>query len=310
MPRSKMLRIDSRVQALLIKSELLGIEKTCYVYVPPEAAAGQPAPTFWLLRNHEREWVNPREDETRRNRTVVDVYERLRRRGAVGPMILLMPGLSSDDNQVPSLLNDFVAPQKAIDHSGIGSGRFLSYFFEELLPTIDAQLPTLPIRGVTGFSLGGLMAVLAVAHRPELFVSVGSYDGTILYSAASGQRFRETDRVLDLPMFDAALGTPRDFDYLTENSPIPLLMRADRAALQRLTWLIQYGCEAVEPWGSNFYRNEHLLRALRAIGIENALPGEIAEANHTWHYADRHVLETLPLHWKAMNQRLERRNER
>jgi S-formylglutathione hydrolase FrmB len=235
-----------------------------------------------LLRSHEREWVNRREDETRGNRTVVDMYLQQRRLGAIGPLILVMPGLASDDNRFPSVLNDCVAPELAGEQNGMGSGRFMSYFFEELLPFIDTQLPTIPVRGVTGFSLGGLMSVLAAARRPDLFVSVGAYDATILYSAESGQRFRPTDRVLDLEMFDAALGVPRDFAYISENSPISLLMRADR----------------------DYYRNEHLLRALAALGIQNAVPGPLPDGRHTWHFADQHVAETLPFHWEAMKKRM------
>jgi S-formylglutathione hydrolase FrmB len=300
----RMPKIDDRVRALTINSAVLGIEKLCYVYMPPEAEAGQRLPTLYLLRSHEREWVNRREDETRGNRTVVDMYLQQRRLGAIGPLILVMPGLASDDNRFPSVLNDCVAPELAGEQNGMGSGRFMSYFFEELLPFIDTQLPTIPVRGVTGFSLGGLMSVLAAARRPDLFVSVGAYDATILYSAESGQRFRPTDRVLDLEMFDAALGVPRDFAYISENSPISLLMRADREALKQLTWLIQYGPEEIEPWGSNYYRNEHLLRALAALGIQNAVPGPLPDGRHTWHFADQHVAETLPFHWEAMKKRM------
>jgi S-formylglutathione hydrolase FrmB len=299
-------RVDRRATALTVASAALGIEKLCYAYVPPEAAQGQRLPALYLLRGHEREWVNPHEDDSRGGLTAIDVYERLRHTGAIGPLILVMPGLSSDDNAIPSALADFAAPERAAGQAGLGSGRFASYFFDDLIPFIDASLPTLPIRGITGFSLGGLMAVAAAARRPDLFVSVGAYDGTILYGADGGRRFRPTDRVLDPPMFDPVFGQPRDLDRIAEHSPIAAMQRADPAALRALTWLIQYGPEEIEPWGSNFYRGEHLLRAMRALGISNALPGPVPEGRHSWQHADQHLALTLPHHWAAMERRINR----
>ncbi len=298
-------QVDQRTVALTIPSKALGISKVCYVYVPPEATTyGQRLPTLYLLRGHEREWVNPHEDESRGGLTAIDVYERLRRTGAIGPLILVMPGLASADNTIPGVLADFAAPELAAGRAGLGSGRFASYFFDELIPFIDARLPTLPIRGINGFSLGGLMAVAAVARHPELFVSVGAYDATILYAADGGRRYRRTDRVLDPPMFDPAFGLPRDLDYITAYSPISAMMQADRNALRALTWLIQYGPEQIEPWGSNFYRGEHLLRAMQALGISNAVPGPVIDGRHAWQHADQHLALTLPHHWAAMERRI------
>jgi S-formylglutathione hydrolase FrmB len=307
MPQAPVPSIDPRVRFVSIPSPALGIPGRCYVYLPPDAEqSGQRLPVLFLLRGHEREWVNPHEDETRAGLTAIDVYERLRAAGVVGPLLMVMPGLASSDNHIPGMLTDFAAPERAGDRDGIGSGRFASYFFDDLLPYIDQHFPTIAgARALTGFSLGGMMALKAAAMHPELFGSVGCYDPTVFYAGDGGRSVRSSDTVLAMPMFDPALGVPRDYAHISANSPVNLLLQADRSALQRITWMVQYGSEQREPWGSNFYRGEYLLRVLKTLGISNALPPVLPDGGHTWATADRHLEQTLPLHWHALNRHRE-----
>lgn len=298
---------DPRVSSARLHSHTLGVAKQLFIYLPPEysAAPSRRFPALYLLRGHEREWVNPREDDTRGG-TVIDAYERLRAAGAVGPMILVMPGLSSDDNAVPGMLTDFRSPELAAHAPGVGSGRFQRFFFEELIPFVDGRFRTAPAaRAIAGFSLGGYMAVKAAALRPELFASVGAFDASIPYTSDGGRAARPGDGLFAPPMFDAPLGAPRDPAHLAANSPVALLLRADPAALRRITWMVQYGPEAIEPWGSNFYRGEFLLRALAALGVQNAAPvAAIPDGSHTWRAADGHIEATLPIHWRALQGRM------
>ena len=68
-------------------------------------------------------------------------------------------------------------------------------------------------------------------------------------------------------------------------------------SLSRVTWMISYGPEHLEPWHANFYRGEHLVRCLRARGLDNALPrSAFPGGNHTWRTADEFMALTLPLH--------------
>lgn len=299
---------DQRARHVRIASRALGLTKSLYLYLPPEHAAAprQRFPALYLLRGHEREWVNPREDDSRGASTVIDVYERLRASGAIGPMILVMPGLASDDNAVPGMLTDFRSPELVDGAPGVGSGMFQRYFFDELIPHVDRHFRTIPAaRSIAGFSLGGYMAVKAAALRPELFVSVGAFDGSFLYAADAGRAARPGDSLFAPPMFDAPLGRPRDMGWLAANSPVTLLLQADPAAIRRITWIIQYGPEQIEPWGSNFYRGEYLLRALHTLGVSNAAPlAALPDGQHTWRIADRHIEQTLPIHWGALAARM------
>lgn len=294
---------DERVQRVAFASRALGVTKHFYIYVPSDLRAGQRAPAVYLLRGHEREWVNPQEDDTRGDTNIIDVYERLRRNGQVGPLILVFPGMSSDDNRVPGLLVNMRAPQLAAHAPGVGNGQFETFFFDELLPYVDAHFPTHGRRGIAGFSLGGAMAIKAAAQRPDLFGTAGAYDGTFFYAVQHGRAVRARDRVIYNPMFDAAFGVPRDMDFVARHSPANLILRGDAAALRQVTWMIAYGPRAQEPWHANYYRGAHLCRCLRARGIRNAfveaaLPG----GDHTWRTADRFMEMTLPIHSAVLNK--------
>ncbi|MBK9715841.1 MAG: esterase [Kouleothrix sp.] len=295
---------DQRAHAVTFFSAALGIYKTFYIYVPPGVAAEQRAPALYFLRGHEREWVNPREDSTRGDSNVIDVYERLRAAGQVGPLILVFPGLASDDNHVPTSLVNMLAPQRASGSIGLGSGRFADYFYDDLIGYVDTHYPTIAggrRRGLIGFSLGGAMAIKAAAERPDLFASAGAYDGTFLYAIDRGRRVRRGDGVIYNPMFDAAYDVPRNTRFIAHNSASNLIVRGDAAALSRVTWIVGYGPERFEPWHSNFYRGEHLVRCLESRGLANALlHAAFPDGDHTWRTADAFVELTLPLHDQAL----------
>jgi hypothetical protein len=297
---------DPRAQYVAFYSAALGIYKSFYVYLPPDLAPGQRAPAMYFLRGHEREWINPREDDSRGGATVIDVYERLRASATIGRLILVFPGLASDDNRVPSVLSNMLAPQRANGSLGLGSGRFADYFFDDLIPYVDTHFPTIPAgrsRAVLGFSLGGAMAIAAAARRPDLFAAAGAYDGTFLYAVDRGRRVRRNDPVIRNPMFDAAWDVPRNTRFIAHNSPANLILRGDSAALSQVTWIIGYGPERHEPWHANFYRGEHLVGCLRARGLANALPHErFPDGDHTWRTADAFAELTLPIHDRALRR--------
>jgi predicted alpha/beta superfamily hydrolase len=70
-------------------------------------------------------------------------------------------------DMTPALLPDFPLPPE-IAAAG-GADRFLAFLGDELLPYIDRRYRTAPLRVLVGHSLGGLLGIYALSHRPELF---------------------------------------------------------------------------------------------------------------------------------------------
>jgi S-formylglutathione hydrolase FrmB len=300
--------VDARVRRVTLDSRVLGVKKSFYVGLPPgygrAASAQKRYPVLYLFRGHEREWVHRWQDKSRQGRTVVDVYRELLHEGAVGEIILVFPGISSDDNRVPGLLVNFKDPSLAAGSAGVGTGRFEDYFIDELLPYVDGHYRTIASRrgrAVDGFSLGGFQSIKVAAQHPDLFASAGSFDGTFLYATERGKSVRATDRVLRNPIFSPAFGQPRDFDFVAANSPTNLLVTQDMSLLQGVQWLISSGPESGEPWQSNYYRAQHAIQLLKSRKIDNGIAPVMTRARHNWHWADRHIASTLPLHWRAFS---------
>jgi esterase/lipase superfamily enzyme len=255
---------------------------------------------LYLFRGHEREWVNLHEDSSRGGRSIVDVYLELYQTGQIGRMILVCPGISSDDFRIPGLLVNFKHPELAHGAKGIGTGRFESYFINELIPYIDHHYRTLPEaqhRGVDGFSLGGFQALKIAAQYPHLFSTAGAYDGTFFYASKHGKTISPKDRLFYVSLFDPAFGRPRDMAHAVANNPANLLLNAPAAALDKIYWMIQTGPESAEPGDANYYRGKHVADILEARQIPNRVPLVIPHGRHNWATADYHMSVTLPLHW-------------
>lgn len=289
--------IDPRARKYTFVSRALGISKSFYAYVPPELTSGARAPTLYLLRGHEREYVNRREDPSRTG-SAIDVYEAQRAAGQIGPLVLVFPGLSSDDNRYPGMIVNMARPELAAESGGIGSGRFYDYFFDDLMTYVDRHLPTLGGRqqALFGFSLGGASALAAAAMHPARFAAAVAYDGTFLYAANRGRNVRKTDRVPRNPMFAPAWGEPRNDALMAAHNAPNLVLRGDAKQLAQVTWAVGYGPKVFEPWRANYNRGEHMVECLKQRGIPNAIgDGEQRLGDHTWLVADAFLAATLPL---------------
>ncbi len=293
---------DARAHTVTLQSEVLGVEKTFYLYLPPDydTSGSTRYPALYLFRGHEKEWINPTEDSSRRGQNVLDVYETLLAQGEVGPMILVFPGISSEDNSVPGMLVNFKAPDLAVGEEGIGTGRFEDYFIQELLPYVDTHFATDPAeRGVDGFSLGGFMSTKIAMQYPDMFRTVGAFDGLYFYTTPDCQLDDPRDTVFDMALFAPAFGMPADAAYGTNNDAPTLVCASDPTTVQHLTWFIQYGPERAEPNDANFYRGVHLMEQLEAKGVEDSID-PILQGGHKWATADEHMRQTLPLHWDVL----------
>ncbi len=243
------------------------------------------------------------EDSSRQGRSIVDVYLQARLRGEVGPLILVCPGTTSNDNRIPGLLVDFKQPELARGSKGIGTGLFQRYFIEELVPYLDKNYRTLGDghRGVDGFSLGGFQSLKIAAQYPDLFSSAGSYDGTFFYATPEGEWLSPKDALFRAGLFDPAFGRPRDFAFAALHNPANLIINSAPKDLAKVFWMIQAGPESAEPSDANFYRGRYIARLLKEKGSPNHVPLVIPDGKHNWATADRHMSITLPFHWQVLS---------
>ncbi len=298
-------RLHGRLRARRLRSEALGLPKPYYVYEPPgleEVARG--LPVCYLFRGHEREWVNMEEDDSRERSTAIEDLDRAIQKGALPPMLVVMPGLNSDDNRIPSLGIDMAGtwPKRT---RGLGTGRFWTYLTDELIPAIDAryvQIESGP-RLMAGFSLGGYTVSLLALKRPGDFHHAAIYDGLFMWpDHRDPRRTRRgpcTDRVwCRASIFDPAFGDPRDPQAMARWNPTDDLCEAGeplREAMQQTTFWI--ACAAGEGNRGNRDRARFFVWLLRQQGCRlGSNPIDVAlhpDAAHSWHWADRFLMRFL-----------------
>lgn len=294
---------DERAQKIHLNNTTLGVPKEFYVYTPPGYAADYDRhyPAIYLFRGHETEWISKNQDSTRGGRNVIDVYEDLLAAGQVGPMILVFPGISSNDNAVSGMVTNFKAPELTTA-PGIGNGRFEDYLLNDIMGYVDSNYRTVgakPGRGVDGFSLGGFMSAKIAAQHPELFKSVGVFDGTHFYSRVSCDQVDLADQTFLDSMFDPVFGNPRDPAFAALNNGPSLVCSRSAQQMQSMHWFVQYGPVTSEPNNSNYFRGDHLMQKLTAQGVTNEIT-PVLDGGHNWATADEHMRQTLPLHWSAL----------
>ncbi len=294
------------MRAGYVSSKQLGIRKPYYVYEPPDCSALQNIPMVYLFRGHQREWVNLEEDSSRSTSTAIEDIDKAISLGLIPPVLLVMPGLNSSNNHVPSLGIDMAGSWSSAVR-GLGSGRFWGFLTEELMPAIHRKYPRATgIKAAVGFSLGGFTVSLLTINLPGLFKHVGIYDGLFMWPAHRDPRIEPVrqgnDRVwLKNGLFDAAFGNPRDKTALAYWNPTDKLVSASEhtlAELRQTTWWIS--CAAGDGNKGNRDRSRYYRELMREKGIRIGA-GEVyfkhvvfnPKAAHTWHWADRFLIRFL-----------------
>lgn len=295
----------SRIELISIYSPALGINKNFNIYLPAGYdSCSERYPVVYLFRGHEREWANRNEDGSRMGRNILDIADLLYQNGDIGKMILVMPGVTSADNTVPGLGVNMINVSSAFGLPGLGTGQFEDYLLNDLIPYVDTNYRTLPTRtqrGIDGFSLGGYTSMMLACRNPELFISAGSYDGTLMWLDFNDPFGPGTydDFWMYIALAEPAFGLPRDTSYMALHNPANIVTYADSnkiTKIQDIQFLIQ---TVGAPHGGNSDLAQHMVNILNQCGIQNAFPDIVLStgAVHNWWYADEHMLQTLPLHW-------------
>ncbi|MDZ7266074.1 MAG: esterase family protein [candidate division KSB1 bacterium] len=274
--------------------------KACFVYEPPGYQAGRAAALLYLFRGHEREWCNFHEDASRRRSTAIEDLDALIHSTRLPPVVVVMPGLNSADNAVPSLGIDMVGVWPA-KHKGLGTGRFWQYLTSELLPEYDRRyVSAMTKKLMAGFSLGGFTVSLLAAKRPGYFEEAAIYDGTLMWPGHRDPRQGDgdnSDRIwLAAPLFNAALGKPRSRRALRVWNATDGIAAAsgETARLLRRTrfWVASTAHDGLR---GNRDRAEHFRRLLQEKGCRLGFAQTVLHprAEHNWHWADRFLVRFL-----------------
>ena len=282
------------LRILPFRSRSLGISKPVFIYEPPRFTNLEDVHILYLLRGHEREYVNIHEDDTR-EQTSIEMIDELIHTGKIPPVLVVMPGLNSVENDIPSLGINMANPPND-KRNGLGTGQFWNFLTQELLPFIDARFlkkTEHSLRMSYGFSLGGYTTSMLFTGLPGYFNHVGLYDALFMFEDQIDPRTNKPDKIwCNSPHFDAALGKSNDrvLGNLSAWNTTELVRFSDPITLQKLKetmcWIRS---SAFDDQKGNLYRNTYFISVLRNAGLEaafNVVPFH-ENAEHTWHWNDR-----------------------
>ncbi len=289
-------------------SEALGIEKKFRIYLPPDyKSTKREYPAIFLFSTRENDWFDPDADGTRKDRAAHTIADKMIVTGEIKPVILIGVNMSSEDGQIPGLGVDFLAPELASEHDGIGTGKFRSYFIDDLLPEVEKKFrirKEQKARAAAGFALGGFTAITLALNHPELFGAVASYDGTFMWKDLVDPRTtseRHDDRIwleneLFYPAFKNIETNEPDREYMLRFNASSLIRVADASEIKlyrKIHFYIQ--CSAFDGTRGNRDRSYHLISGFQKKGILNEAEHIIlhSRAMNDWASTDRFFKNAL-----------------
>ena len=175
---------EDRITEITLHSPALDGETRINVLLPPEYSPEQRYPVLYLLHGAAG---GPRDWQTLG--AVQRVVDEATAAHDLPPFLVVMPDAGAFG---------FYSDWYGLDvdgHNGTGSPpAWTTYHVRELIPWVDANLPTLSGRGsraVAGLSMGGFGTMSYAARFPELFTAAGSFSGALnpSFSYPAGNAF-------------------------------------------------------------------------------------------------------------------------
>ncbi|MEJ2104890.1 MAG: alpha/beta hydrolase-fold protein [Ignavibacteriaceae bacterium] len=289
------------VETHSFNSPTLGVTKYFKIYLPPGYyQSTENYPVVYFYRNHENEWFNVS--------SLNQIADGLVDAGLIGDMILVGPNTGSNNGSYAGCVN-MLRPDLAPSY-GIGTGLFEDYIVNDLINHIDTTFRTISDknhRGIDGFSLGGFISTVISLHHPDLFSSVGSYDGTIMYEDLDdpGIPGPGPDDGLWMvePLIDPIFDVPRNVPYMLEHSVINILESADTSTLNQFKANRYHISQSYRDGAGNYLRNKNFVEKLKEKGIRNSWGNPLIHQNamHTYPMANVHATASLIKHWQTFN---------
>jgi S-formylglutathione hydrolase FrmB len=181
--------LKGRFEQLTVDSEVLAANplgdparRPLYVYTPPGSHDG--LPSIYLIQGMTGQldmWLNRNAFEP----TIVERVDELFAGDVPPALVVFVDAWTSYGG------SQFI--------NSAGTGRYLDYLCDEVVPFIDDRYPTASSndhRGITGKSSGGYGAMVVPMLRPDVFGALASHAGDALFEACYLKDFPETARVL------------------------------------------------------------------------------------------------------------------
>lgn len=149
-----------------VASKILGEQRKVWIHIPNsnggnKVVTNERYPVIYLL------------DGSENFNSVVSITEHMSESGLCPPMIVvgilhpnrLVDLTTGSDKELPNIVG--------------GGEKFMSYVEKELIPYINSAYPAASYKVFIGHSLGGLSVTHTFLHKPELFNSYVSLDGSL-----------------------------------------------------------------------------------------------------------------------------------
>ncbi len=307
-----LLQSQSVLESHTFFSSALGIEKDYLIYLPDGYYTNttQYYPVVYFLRNHELEWFN--RGYRSNYEALQDVADNLIDTEQMGKVILIGLNTGGDILSQDHFGCINMLRPDLVTNPGIGTGAFEYYLVQDVIPHIDTNFRTIPtryMRGIDGFSLGGYISTLFAMKHPELFYSVGSYDGSLMWYNLDDPDISgsfDDDLWIDsgIPYIDdriaAMFDNPRNIPYMLLNSATDVLVNSSPETLDVIRE-ISFHIHSVQIGTGNYTRNQQLLDSMAVRNIYNTF-NELEldpDAIHDFNWADVHASESLVKHWEV-----------
>lgn len=143
-----------------------------------------------------------------------------------------------------------------------GGENFTDFIEKELIPHIDSNYPTAPYRMLIGHSLGGLMVINTLVHRPQLFTSYIAIDPSLWWgnhklldeSAEVMLKQHFEGKTLSLTM---AHTMPPDFDTAKVRKETSFSPRLDHVkSVLKFSDMLKSNPQNGLRWDWKYYKND------------------------------------------------------
>lgn len=181
--------LAGRFDSLTVESELLAdnplgdpARRPLYVYCPPGAAAGERLPSVYLLQGYSGQldiWLARKAFEP----NIVERLDQMFAAGGCPPALVVF-------------VDAWTSLGGAQFINSAGTGRYMDYLCDEVVPFVDERYPTSEHRGVAGHSSGGYGAVVTSMLRPDVFSAFASHAGDALFECCYLREFPAVARAL------------------------------------------------------------------------------------------------------------------